>query len=146
MTNPLQVVVHQPGGALSLTMPSDLALVGDAVELVARHCDVGILSPRRLQFNLRTAVAEVLANAIAYGNRQDASKRVTVDIICRHEGVRIVVADDGAGFDPSRVPDPTVPQNLDREDGRGLFVLRHLVDRVEFNQQGNSVCLELRAG
>jgi serine/threonine-protein kinase RsbW len=127
-------------------MPSDLALVGDAVELVARHCDVGILSPRRLQFNLRTAVAEVLANAIAYGNRHDARKRVTVDITCRHEGVRIVVADDGAGFDPSRVPDPTVPQNLDREDGRGLFVLRHLVDRVEFNEQGNSVCLELRAG
>ncbi len=138
--------MHRPGGALSLTMPSDLALVGDAVELVARHCDVGILSPRRLQFNLRTAVAEVLANAIANGNQHDASKRVTVDITCRHEGVRIVVADDGAGFDPSRVPDPTVPQNLGREEGRGLFVLRHLVDRVEFNERGNSVCLELRAG
>jgi serine/threonine-protein kinase RsbW len=146
VTNPLQIVVHRPGGAVSLTMPSDLALVGDAVELVARHCDVGILSPRRLQFNLRTAVAEVLANAIAYGNRHDASKRVTVDITCRHEGVRIVVADDGAGFDPSRVPDPTAPQNLGLEDGRGLFVLRHLVDRVEFNERGNSVCLELRAG
>lgn len=146
MTNPLQVVVHRPGSAFSLTMPSDLALVGDAVELVARHCDVGILSPRRLQFNLRTALAEVLANAIAYGNRHDPGKRVTVEITCHEDGVRIVVADDGAGFDPLRVPDPTAPENLGREDGRGLFVLRHLVDRVEFNERGNSVCLELRAG
>jgi len=146
VTNPLQVVVHRPGGAVSLTMPSDLALVGDAVELVARHCDVGILSPRRLQFNLRTAVAEALANAIAYGNRHDPSKRVRVDITCQHDGVRIVVADDGVGFDPSSVPDPTTPDYLGREDGRGLFVLRHLVDRVEFNERGNSVCLELRAG
>lgn len=146
MTNPLHVVEHRPGGTLSLTMPSDLALVGDAVELVARHCDVGILSPRRLQFNLRTALAEALANAIAYGNHHDPSKRVQVEITCRDEGVRIVIADDGGGFDPSRVPDPTAPQNLEREDGRGLFVLRHLVDRIEFNERGNSVCLELRAG
>lgn len=146
MTDPLQVVVHRPGAALSLTMPSDLALVGDAVELVAHHCDVGILSPRRLQFNLRTALAEALANAIAYGNRHDLSKYVRVEIACRHEGVRIVVADDGAGFDPSRVPDPTARENRERENGRGLFVLRHLVDRVEFNERGNSICLELRAG
>jgi serine/threonine-protein kinase RsbW len=145
VTNPLQVVVHRPG-ALTLTMPSDLSLVGDAVELVARHCDVGILSARRLQFNLRTAVAEALANAIAYGNNHDASKRVRVDITCQREVVRLVVADDGSGFDPSRVPDPTTPSNVQREDGRGLFVLRHLVDRVEFNERGNSVCLELRAG
>jgi len=145
VTNPLQVVVHRPG-ALTLSMPSELSLVGDAVELVARHCDIGILSPRRLQFNLRTALAEALANAIAYGNNHDASKRVRVDITCRREGVRLVVADDGAGFDPSGVPDPTTAQNVQREDGRGLFVLRHLVDRVEFNERGNSVCLELRAG
>lgn len=145
MTNPLQVVVHR-SGALTLSMPSELSLVEDAVELVARHCDVGILSPRRLQFNLRTALAEALANAIAYGNNHDASKRVRVDITCHREGVRLVVADDGTGFDPSGVPDPTTPQNVEREDGRGLFVLRHLVDRVEFNERGNSVCLELRAG
>jgi serine/threonine-protein kinase RsbW len=131
---------------LSLAVPSDLALVGDAVELVARHCDVGVLSPRRLQFNLRTALAEALANAIRYGNRYDRTKLVRVEIDCGRDAVRIVVADDGTGFDPSEVPDPTTPENLVREDGRGLFVLRHLVDQVEFNQQGNSVCLVLRAG
>ena len=138
--------MHRPGAALSLTMPSDLALVGDAVELVARHCDVGILSPRRLQFNLRTALAEALANAIAYGNRHDRTKLVRVEISLGREAVRIVVADDGAGFNPGQVPDPTVPANVAREDGRGLFVLRHLVDQIEFNKQGNTVCLVLRAG
>jgi len=131
---------------LSLGVPSDLALVGDAVELVTRHCDVGVLSPRRLQFNLRTALAEALANAIQYGNRHDRTKLVRVEIECGRDAVRIVVADDGAGFDPSEVPDPTTPENVAREDGRGLFVLRHLVDQIEFNEQGNSVCLVLRAG
>jgi anti-sigma regulatory factor (Ser/Thr protein kinase) len=151
VTDSLHLVVRRParvGGevVLSLAVPSDLALVGDAVELVTRHCDVGVLSPRRLQFNLRTALAEALANAIRYGNRHDRTKLVRVEIACGRDAVRIVVADDGAGFDPGEVPDPTTPENVTREDGRGLFVLRHLVDQVEFNEQGNSVCLVLRAG
>jgi serine/threonine-protein kinase RsbW len=154
VTAQLQVVVHRStrvegaGGevTVSLSVPSDLALVGDAVELATRYCDTGVLSPRRLRFNLRTALAEVLANAIAYGNQHDPAKRVQVDIICGREAVRIDVADDGTGFDPTGVPDPTAEANLEREGGRGLFVLRHLVDHVEFNERGNRVCLVLRAG
>jgi serine/threonine-protein kinase RsbW len=151
VTDPLRLVVRrldrsEDGVALSLAVPSDLALVGDAVDLVTRHCDVGVLSPRRLQFNLRTALAEALANAIAYGNGHDRSKLVRVKIVLGREEVRIEVADEGVGFDPTRVPDPTGPEFLDREDGRGLFVLRHLVDQMEFNAQGNAVCLVLRAG
>lgn len=156
MTAQLQIVVHRParvegageGGdiAVSLSVPSDLGFVGEAVELVARYCDTGVLSPRRLRFNLRTALAEVLANAIAYGNRHDPTKLVRVEISCGREAVRIDVADDGLGFDPSDIPDPTEAENLERETGRGLFVLRHLVDQVEFNQRGNRVCLVLRAG
>lgn len=151
MSGQVQVVLHRPARpqdrvAFSLVVPSDLALVGDAVELAARHCDVGVLSPRRLQFNLRTALAEALANAIAYGNRHDRSKLVRIEVACGSDAVRIEVADDGNGFDPSLVPDPTTPELLDRESGRGLFVLRHLVDTIEFNERGNSVCLVLRAG
>jgi len=62
------------------------------------------------------------------------------------EVVRVHVVDDGEGFDPDAVPDPTLPHNLAREDGRGLFVLRHLVDHVSFNDKGNAICLTLRAG
>jgi serine/threonine-protein kinase RsbW len=60
--------------------------------------------------------------------------------------VRLHVTDEGDGFDPSIVPDPTLPERLALEDGRGLFVLKRLVDHVAFNEKGNSVCLTLRAG
>jgi serine/threonine-protein kinase RsbW len=60
--------------------------------------------------------------------------------------VRIHVLDDGAGFDHGRLPDPTHPDNVASEFGRGLFVIRHLVDDVEFNEKGNGICLTLRAG
>ncbi|HTR19449.1 MAG TPA: ATP-binding protein [Gemmatimonadales bacterium] len=131
---------------LSLAVPSDLDMVGEAVELLARHCDTGLLSPRRLQFNLRVALAETLANAIAYGNRSDRSKPVDVCVTIGPDALTIVVTDSGTGFDPAAVPDPTTPENLERDDGRGLFVLRHLVDQIEFNDKGNRICLVLRAG
>ncbi|HEY6208990.1 MAG TPA: ATP-binding protein [Gemmatimonadales bacterium] len=152
MTTPLSLHVRRcgPGGEvefeLLLDVPSDLKYVGPAVELIAERCRHGALSPRRVEFNLRTALAEALANAIAYGNRQDPSRVVHVRVEASRAWLRIHVTDDGAGFDPAVVPDPTLPGHLEREDGRGLFVLRSLVDHVTFNEKGNSVCLTLRAG
>ena len=128
---------------LLLDVPSDLGLVGPAVELLVHSCPPGPLSPRRLSFNLRAALAEALSNAIAYGNHYDRAKLVHVRVIVAHAQVQVYVADDGEGFDPAVVPDPTLPENREREDGRGLFVLRHLVDRVSFNEKGNAVCLTL---
>lgn len=131
---------------LVLSVPSDLALVSEAVELVTTHTPAGILSPRRVQFNLRTVLAEVLANAITYGNREDPTKHVEIRVEARSDRIRLTVTDAGEGFDPSSVPDPTAPEALEREAGRGLFVIRHLVDEVDFNAKGNAVCLTLRAG
>lgn len=131
---------------LLLRVPSDLSFVAEAVDLVASHTPSGILSPRRVQFNLRTVLAEALANAITYGNREDPTKKVEVRVEARSEFIRVTVTDSGEGFDPTVVPDPTAPEGLEREDGRGLFVIRHLVDAVDFNAKGNAVCLTLRAG
>lgn len=131
---------------LSLEVPSALEYVGPAVDLIAQACPSGIISPRRVAFNLRTALAEALTNAIAYGNHYDPQRMVRVRLEVTPEEVRVYVADDGTGFDPSVVPDPTLPENIGREDGRGLFVLRHLVDRVTINEKGNAVCLTLLAG
>jgi serine/threonine-protein kinase RsbW len=131
---------------MRLDVPSDLGMVGDAVELVATHLPPGTLSPRRISFNLRTALAEALGNAIRYGNGEDPDRVVRVYVELRRDFVRIHIDDDGQGFDSTRLPDPTHPDNLEREYGRGLFVIRHLVDDVAFNEKGNGICLTLRAG
>ena len=130
---------------LALDIPSDLALVGTAVDLIAGHCHSGPLSRRRVQFNLRTALAEALANAIRYGNNLNPAKLVEIRVTVAAAVVEVRVTDEGGGFDPARLPDPTTPDNIEREDGRGLFVIRHLVDQVTFNKRGNVVCLTLRA-
>ena len=132
--------------SMKLDVPSDLGMVGDAVELVATHLPPGTLSPRRISFNLRTALAEALGNAIRYGTGEDPDRTVRVFVELGRDFVRIHVDDDGHGFDSRRVPDPTHPDNLEREYGRGLFVIRHLVDDVAFNEKGNGICLTLRAG
>jgi anti-sigma regulatory factor (Ser/Thr protein kinase) len=131
---------------MRLDVPSDLGMVGDAVELVASHVPPGTLSPRRISFNLRTALAEALGNAIRYGTGEDPERVVRVLVELGRDYVRIHVIDDGQGFDTRRVPDPTLPQHVEREYGRGLFVIRHLVDDVAFNEKGNGICLTLRAG
>ena len=131
---------------MSLEVPSALEYVGPAVELIAGSCQSGILSPRRVAFNLRTALAETLTNAIAYGNRENPDRLVQVRVEITATAVKVHVVDEGAGFDPSIIPDPTLPENVQRENGRGLFVLRHLVDDVAFNDKGNAVCLTLLAG
>jgi serine/threonine-protein kinase RsbW len=131
---------------MKLDVPSDLRVVGDAVELVASHLPPGTLSPRRISFNLRTALAEALGNAIRYGTGEDPRRIVRVLVELGRDVVRIYVVDDGAGFDPGGTPDPTSAENLEREFGRGLFVIRHLVDDVAFNEKGNGICLTLRAG
>ena len=150
MTTPLHLAVRRRATGseteLSLDVPSDLEYVGQAVELIAHALPGGLLSARRIRFNFRTALAEALANAIAYGNRHDRARLVRVRVEVSRDAVHLHVTDEGSGFDPADVPDPTRPDRLQREDGRGLFVLKSLVDQVVFNEKGNSVCLTLRAG
>ena len=150
MTTPLRLDVRRPaagpGVELSLDVPSDLDYVGPAVELIVGAWPSSPLSPRRVRFNLRTALAEALANAISYGNHHDPAKLVRVRVEVASDAVYIHIVDDGDGFDPAAVPDPTLPENIAREAGRGLFVLRHVVDQVAFNEKGNAVCLTLWAG
>lgn len=144
MTSPLRL--HVSALEMRLDVPGDLGVVGDAVELVTSRLPAGTLSPRRLRFNFRTALAEALANAIRYGTGEDPNRVVRLRVELGGDVVRIYVTDDGEGFDTSFLPDPTRPENLEREDGRGLFVIRHLVDDVAFNEKGNGICLTLRAG
>ncbi len=129
---------------ISLRVPTDLTVVEEAVDLIARHCLASGLPPHTARFNLRVVLAEALANAIIYGNRLDPDKFVDVRVVVSRTGLMAHVCDQGEGFDPADVPDPTEPDRLERSDGRGLFLIRKLADEVRFNERGNTICMVLR--
>lgn len=128
---------------LVFELPNDLQCIEDAVEFVARRCCDCEAVARRLRVNFRVGLAEALSNAMIYGNERDPSKRVRVQVTLRSESLTAQVTDQGVGFDPARVPDPTTPRNRHRVGGRGLFLMRKLMDEVRFNDRGNSVTLVL---
>jgi len=129
---------------LVLDIPNDLASIEEAVEFVMQRCPSCGQDPRRLRLNLRVGLAEALANAMLYGNGRDPSKRVKVEVAFQDSSITARVTDEGAGFDPMTVPDPTCPANLLKANGRGIFLMRKLLDEVHFNDRGNSVTLVLR--
>ena len=129
---------------IGLRVPTDLDVVEEAVDLIARHCLASGLAPKRARFNLRVALSEALANAIVYGNAMDPAKTVEVRVDVLDDVVQVSVQDQGQGFDTTHVPDPTTPDRVDSEDGRGLFLIRQLVDQVSFNERGNAICMTLR--
>jgi serine/threonine-protein kinase RsbW len=128
---------------ISLRVPTDLGVVEEAVDLVARHCLASGIPPRAARFRLRVALCEALSNAIVYGNQMDPAKRVDVTVVVTDTRVSVQVRDEGNGFNPSEIPDPTSPDRLEKPNGRGLFLIRQLVDEVRFNERGNSICMIL---
>lgn len=134
----------EPWVAISLRVPSDLDVVEEAVDLVARHCVASGVPPRAARFNLRVVLCEALANAIVYGNRQDPAKRVEVEVHMGGGTLALSVRDQGEGFDPTTVPDPTAADWCEADRGRGLYLIRQLVDEVQFNERGNAICMIMR--
>ena len=131
---------------LILELPNDIRSIEHAVEYVMRHCSSCCDYARRLNLNFRVGLTEALSNAMLYGNGSDPKKRVRVEVDIRVEEVEVRVTDQGVGFDPTTVPDPTLPDNITKSGGRGIFLMRALMDEVQFNDQGNSVTLVLRLG
>ncbi len=129
---------------LSVDVPSDLQCIEEAVELVSVRCQEMGLCPKTARFNLRVALSEALANAMLYGNKMDPSKTVRVTAQASLDSVSVNVVDEGAGYDPSAVPDPTRPERISLPNGRGLFLINRLVDEVTFNERGNAICMVLR--
>jgi len=129
---------------LILELPNDIRSIEHAVEYVTRHCTTCSDYARRLNLNFRVGLTEALSNAMLYGNGSDPQKRVRVEVDVGTKEVAVRVTDQGTGFDPSAVPDPTLPGNITKTGGRGIFLMKALMDEVRFNDQGNSVTLVLR--
>lgn len=84
---------------------------------------------------------EAVNNAITHGNRSREEKMVDIEISFRKEKLRIKITDEGMGFIPERVPDPTTPQNIEAVNGRGIFLMSRLADEVKYSKKGNSVTM-----
>ena len=86
------------------------------------------------EYWLVTALREALANAVRHGNQQDPGRWVRIALTIEDCTVTIRVEDDGKGFDPKSIPDPTDPENLLRPNGRGIFYMRQFMNRVDFSR------------
>lgn len=129
---------------LILDLPNDLRAIEHAVEYVIQRCAACNESERRFRLNFRVGLTEALSNAMLYGNGEDPRKRVRLEVILGEREVKARITDEGKGFDPEKVPDPTTPSNRHKIGGRGLFLMRQLMDEVHFNERGNSVTLVMR--
>jgi serine/threonine-protein kinase RsbW len=95
----------------------------------------------RDQFAVQLALAEAVSNAVRHGNASDPGKRVHLAYAVDSQRVWLRIEDEGKGFAVDRVPDPTLIENLDRTNGRGLFLIRNYMDVVEHNGRGNIVTM-----
>jgi serine/threonine-protein kinase RsbW len=87
---------------------------------------------------------EAVNNAIIHGNKKDESKSVEIEISFKRSILRISVEDEGMGFKPKEIPDPTKPENIENLSGRGVFLMSKLADKIEFNEKGNKVTMSFK--
>src|SRR4029077_2928911 len=113
---------------VEVDIPSDVNLIERVVELVRRECEVMGFTARQIRLNVPVALTEAVSNAILRGNRDDPAKHVHVRAEVRYEHLIVEVEDEGNGFDvEASCIDPSVPGNIEREEGRGLFLMRKLM-------------------
>ena len=98
--------------------------------------------PMRDVFGVRLALEEALVNAIKHGNRMDPNKSVRIECEARDDRVRIIIEDEGEGFNVTRVPDPTEEENLEKPGGRGIMLMRSFMTPIEYNDRGNRLVME----
>ncbi len=89
--------------------------------------------------NILIALTEAANNAIYHGNRNDPDKNVTLHYEASPSKFYFKIEDEGPGFDYENVPDPTSPENLEKPNGRGVFLMRHLSDEMNFSEEGRVV-------
>ena len=92
-------------------------------------------------FGIKLALEEALVNAIKHGNQMDRAKKVRISYRLLPDRFDIHITDEGRGFDPADVPDPTAVENLERPCGRGLMLMRHYMSEVAFTPPGNCVSM-----
>jgi serine/threonine-protein kinase RsbW len=123
-----------------VVIPSDLHAARKVEEKIMRQVESMGFS-HQCAFGIRLALEEAMVNACKHGNHGDPSKRIFVSYDVGPQRLVVRVRDEGPGFNPGLVPDPTAPERIALPSGRGIMLMRAYLDEVTFNSQGNEVQL-----
>lgn len=123
---------------LSIEIDSKLDKISEVETLIDNVCEELKLNEDHYG-NILIAVTEAVNNAIIHGNKYSNDKKVKVDVVKQDNKVRFTVIDQGDGFDFNDLPDPTAPENIEKPDGRGIFLMKNLSDEVVFESNGSKV-------
>lgn len=122
----------------TMRVPSNFDYLSQVEGLVDRMCASNKVSDDDYG-NVLIAVTEAFNNAITHGNGLDVNKQVEVKVLKGEGEICFSIHDSGNGFDFDNVEDPTAPQNIEKENGRGIYLMRHLAEKVEFENGGREV-------
>ena len=126
-----------------LNIPADLVnlrLVEKAIDELSLELDLS----DEVYGNILVATMEATNNAIIHGNNSDPKKLVKIEMMMEHKELKVHIEDQGHGFDYSTVPDPTAPENLEKINGRGIFLMERLSDEILYLENGRIVVLKFR--
>lgn len=131
-------MIPTKGKTLNISSASDnIRLVERLVEDVCEVFNVNEDS----YGNILIAVTEAVNNAMYHGNKGNPDKNIKIGFESHEKDIQFSIADEGTGFDYDNLPDPTDPLNIDKPNGRGVFLMKNLADKVEFNKNGQEVLL-----
>lgn len=121
-----------------LSVPSDLSSISIVESLIDRVC--GSLGVNEDAYgNILIAVTEAVNNAVIHGNCFNTDLNVDIDVFNIDDRLCFSVKDHGKGFDYNNLPDPTAPENIEKENGRGIFLIKNLADDLAFENDGKVV-------
>jgi len=124
-----------------VVIPSDLEVARELQFQIERQLQAGSGFTEMDIFSIKLALEEAIVNAIKHGNQMDRTKTVRVAYRVETERFDVMIVDEGPGFDPDDVPDPTAPENLERPCGRGLLLMRHYMSDIRYLGCGNTVVM-----
>jgi serine/threonine-protein kinase RsbW len=112
-------------------------------KLVDDVCDLFDIK-EEIYGHILVALTEGVNNALQHGNKANPDKHITVTFKVKNDTLYFTVKDEGIGFDFNNLPDPTDPANIEKPTGRGIFLMKHLSDKVSFEDKGTKVILEFK--
>jgi serine/threonine-protein kinase RsbW len=132
---------YPPGSQVNVVIPSDPEEARGLQDCIEQLLQAHNNASDRDIFSIKLALEEALVNAIKHGNQMDRTKKVSVSYRLLPDRFEVSISDEGPGFDPGDVPDPTAAENLERPCGRGLMLMRHYMTDVAYNARGNGVSM-----